>query len=204
MTEKLCECGCGEETKPARRDDPTRQELKGAPQRFVSGHYFRVFNRLNPTVRGDSNPSWKGGRRTSTNGYILIRAMDHPRSMRGYVYEHILLAERALGRILPATAQVHHVNEIKSENTGGNLVLCENDAYHKLLHRRARAFNATGDANMMKCGFCKRWDHPINLQRVSTRISVAFHAECNRADLSRRKPWIKKVLDCQPTMSQSA
>jgi hypothetical protein len=64
---------------------------------------------------------------------------DHPRAnTRGYVYEHILVAESVLGHSLPAGAVVHHVDGNKHNNAPGNLVICEDDAYHRLLHTRMR------------------------------------------------------------------
>jgi hypothetical protein len=35
---KLCECGCGQITSLATRNDPTRGYIKGKPRRFISGH----------------------------------------------------------------------------------------------------------------------------------------------------------------------
>jgi len=57
------------------------------------------------------------------------------------VYEHIHLAEKALGKKLPAKAIVHHMNEKAGDNhTPFNLVICPDQAYHKLLHKRAREY----------------------------------------------------------------
>jgi hypothetical protein len=56
-----------------------------------------------------------------------------------YVLEHVFLAEKALGRKLPAKTVVHHMNNNPADNhTPLNLVICPNQAYHMLLHIRAR------------------------------------------------------------------
>jgi hypothetical protein len=68
-----------------------------------------------------------------SNGYY-VRTVDGVR-----VYEHILLAERALGKPLPPKAVVHHMNGDKADNyTPFNLVICPDQAYHLLLHRRMK------------------------------------------------------------------
>jgi HNH endonuclease len=64
-----------------------------------------------------------------------------PRSDReGYIYvtggkrEHVVVAETALGRGLPHGWEVHHANEIKADNSPGNLIICQSRRLHRLLH----------------------------------------------------------------------
>ena len=70
--------------------------------------------------------------------------------------EHIRIATAALGRPMPAAAEVHHVNENGRDNRPGNLVICEDHAYHFLLHLRAKVLRAGGDPNTQRiCYGCK-------------------------------------------------
>lgn len=114
---------------------------------------------------GSTNPKWNGGRTVNKDGYVFVLTHGHPRANDGhYVLEHIIVAEKALGQLLPLNAVVHHVNEQKSDNRNGNLVICEDRAYHLLLHARKRAYTATGNTNMRTCGYCGKWDLIENLQ----------------------------------------
>lgn len=88
---------------------------------------------------GAGNPNWKGGVHIADD-YVKVHMPGHPSANTwGYVNEHILVAERAFGRRLPKGVVVHHVNEQGHDNRNENLVICENQAYHALLHTRMRA-----------------------------------------------------------------
>lgn len=116
------------------------------------------------------------------------------RTVRGRkVREHVLVAERALGRALPQGAVVHHVDENKSNNTPSNLVVCEDRAYHNLLHARIRALRETGHANHRPCRYCKRYDSPANLT-VVRRLrgpkkgqELFYHAKCSAEQTAARR-----------------
>lgn len=95
-----------------------------------------------------------------------------------HVFEHVLIAERALGKPLPPGACVHHVDENPANNNPLNLVICPDQAYHSLLHVRARALAACGNADWRKCKRCGKYD---SVTRLSVYGNEAVHPECNRA-----------------------
>ena len=122
-----------------------------------------------------------------SEGYVFIKQYGHPRAHRitGYVQEHILVAEQSLGRFLPPQAVVHHINEIRSDNRSSNLVICEDRAYHVLLHQRMRAYAITGDASMRKCYICKQYDEPKFLKIYPNGTVV--HMACGRKKQAGRR-----------------
>lgn len=74
----------------------------------------------------------------------------------GTVLEHLVIAEEALGRPLPRRAQVHHVDGNPRNNDRRNLVICEDGAYHMLLHVRQRVIAAGGNPSTQRvCGRCR-------------------------------------------------
>lgn len=69
-------------------------------------------------------------------GYISVCLPSHPSANgHGYIYEHRVVAEAAVGRQLTRTELVHHINGEKTDNRNSNLLVCDR-AYHKWIHNR--------------------------------------------------------------------
>lgn len=109
--------------------------------------------------------------------------------------EHILVAERALGGPLPPAAQVHHWDRNRSNNTPSNLVICPDQAYHRLLHRRMAAMEACGNPNWMYCVLCKRYDDPTKLYQSPNRMH-AYHRSCSAAYARSHRAQLKDLQPC--------
>lgn len=72
------------------------------------------------------------GNRREDSGYVTVSAGKNVRKR-----EHVLLAEKALGRPLKKSEHVHHINCIKIDNRPENLLICTR-SYHIALHWRMR------------------------------------------------------------------
>lgn len=98
---------------------------------------------------GPLNPNWRGGRSTASNGYVLVRVGvgHHLADVRGYAYEHRMVAERSMGRRLLPHEIVHHIDGNPTNNTPCNLaVLSRGD--HMVEHRRVGfTLRLPGEAN---------------------------------------------------------
>jgi hypothetical protein len=180
-----CQCGCGQKTSIARQTDSRRKHKKGKPIKFIHGHHAR----LQPN--GENAHRWKGGVYKNQDRRTLIYNPDHPRTAENnsYVFQSILIAEKALGKFLPPKSEIHHFDNNPSNDDPSNLVICENRRYHFLLHRRKRAFIACGNANWRKCGICKKHDNPENLY-ISNSCGHVYHPECQKKyirNLEKRK-----------------
>lgn len=123
-------CGKQFKTKPS--------EVKRGFGKFCSrscaGHY-----KTKPPQKGELNHNWKGGRIKHIKGYVMIHCPSHYRAdSRGYVMEHIVVAEKKLGRLLWPWEVVHHINGKKDDNRPENLEVFSSTAEHSSYHARLR------------------------------------------------------------------
>ena len=176
MKEGLCQCGCGGETPIAQRNENRRGWVKGKPLKFLPGHN---------APRGHFSKFWKKEKLPflHSEGYLWIYTPSHPKARNGYVLEHVLVCERALGKYLPPKAEPHHVDGNRSNNLNLNLVLCQDRAYHMLLEMRTRAYEACGHASWRKCNYCHEYDDPAHLYIGSN----VFHRGCQNEYQKKRR-----------------
>jgi hypothetical protein len=130
----LCQCGCGQATRVAPVNDRSKGWIKGEPLRFLKGHNAAINTAKRATEA-------IGNRRLTSHGYVLVLIAKGVRQ-----YEHILVAERALGRPLkslgaghPQTEVVHHINGNKTDNSPSNLLVCTHKYLVELHHRLERS-----------------------------------------------------------------
>lgn len=108
----------------------------GKKMKYSSSHVEKLranFRRAAEIIRkyqpGDTFPDRRPG-------YVWIYAPGHPgANPAGYVHEHRVKAQHALGRPIKAGEIVHHVDGNPSNNANSNLLLCDR-VYHRWLHER--------------------------------------------------------------------
>lgn len=109
------------------------------------------------------NPNWKGGRSVASNGYVLIRVGEgHPLAdVRGYAYEHRLIAFAKLGRPLEPGEHVHHIDGDKQNNDWSNIEVlthAEHFVEHRKLGSKRRLPGELNPVALCACGCGETFD----------------------------------------------
>ncbi len=100
----------------------------------------------------------------ASKDYKYIYSPDHPhKGQNNCVYEHVLNAEKKLGRYLKDGECVHHIDENKKNNNPNNLMVFDSIASHSAFHHGRKAIkleDGTYTVETMKqtlkiCPICK-------------------------------------------------
>jgi len=87
----------------------------------------------------------------------------------------VWIVETILGKSLPKGAVVHHVNEDESDDRKENLVVCQDQGLHNIIHGRIKAFKACGNARWKPCRHCHQYSDPSLLIKNG---SSHYHQKC--------------------------
>ena len=153
----ICACGCGRSTIVPVRNVRTKNRFKGVPAQFMKGHYRRAM---------------------PTTGYKA-------RLVSGVLRKiHRLRAETALGKPLPKGAVVHHADG--SKDAFSPLVVCQDTAYHALLHARMRIVAAGGNPNTDRICYKCRAVKPLEMFYANRGDFMGRSRVCKVCDNTRR------------------
>jgi len=151
----FCACGCGNKTTIGRL--PPHSYNK-----FLKGHH------MVGKVRED-HPVWTGGRFINYQGYVMVLMPNHHRANpNGYVPEHIIVLEKHFNRPILPTEHPHHIDENKTNNHIGNLIVFKTASMHLSYHTRLRAFKKCGHWNWRKCRKCHKYHAPETICKPKT------------------------------------
>ncbi len=125
--------------------------------RFCSRKCFGVF--------------WKGPEVLQrADGYRYARVPEHPRANAfGLVYEHFVVAEKLIGRLLMPKEVVHHKDHNPSNNVPENLMVLADQKEHMRQHAIERLTSLGGRPGLDK--FCPRCKTVLSLDLFSPSTS---------------------------------
>lgn len=144
------------------------------------------------------------------NGYRLVHCPTHSRAIRasgynGYVYEHIEVIEKYLGRALRKDEVVHHLDGNRANNRHENLLVLTKDQhmkYHQWLSavkiERLDGIGAKSvKAGQLYCSYCGR-----TLQ--DKQVNACCSAHWNIVKRKARRPTLVELREHLSRMSIEA
>ncbi len=102
----------------------------------------------------EKNSNWRGGRSITEHGYVLIRVgvKHHLADVRGYAYEHRLVAEKKIGRRLRKGEVAYHRDLNKRNNKPRNILVGTKLDAALLRRRGGKALRMPGERNpVIRC-----------------------------------------------------
>lgn len=120
------------------------------------------------------------------NGYNTIYLPSHHRAdSTGMVYEHMVIAEGVIGRKLNVSEVVHHIDEVRNNNSPKNLMVFDSEASHVRFHSSYHAVKLENGSytvyekfnNCLNCG----------LQTTIRQEYCSLSCAAKTIGLSRRK-----------------
>lgn len=120
-------------------------------------------------------------------GYKTILQKGHPHANSGgHVLEHIVVAERTLGRLLKHGETVHHIDKNKLNNSPSNLIVFATTGDHTLFHSGCEIYK-DGDVwrairKTEKCPACGKQFY-VN----GSRMKYKTHYCCRECKMSVEK-----------------
>lgn len=133
---KYCSISCGVSARNKTSLNPSyKRDITGEKNpmygKGLSGEKNGMYGK-----RGAQVGSWRGGRKTRKDGYVLVVAPEghpYPSDRYGhtaYILEHRHVMEQHIGRFLEPQEVVHHIDRNPRNNAIENLVLYKNQSEH--------------------------------------------------------------------------
>lgn len=151
---------------------------------------------------GHQHPEWSGGRVVDKHGYILVWAPMHPQARRpsGYIAEHRLVLEVALGRYLKAREVVDHIDDHPRHNWPENLRAFPSNADHlrATLTGREKSTPRRSIAGAYRCN--QKLDHCPDERETLAQCSSAIrqklvqHIEIHRPTIEHQAESRRSIL----------
>ncbi len=147
---------------------------------------------------------------SNRNGYVCIYKPSHHRAdSTGMVYEHIINAEKHLGRELKSAEIVHHEDSCRSNNSKENLYVFTSSSEHTRYHRTGKRIkNEDGTWSSPKTiiyHICKQCEKRyIEKEKSSIYCSYSCTAKSNRRAVRPTKEELYLLLIENPNFTQVA